>query len=42
MLKPIIQKIKRDPSDDYDTEYIDIDTLLNMYVKEYRAHKKHY
>jgi len=35
-VKRIIKKIKRDPSDDYDTEYVDVDQLLGMYVEWFR------
>ena len=35
-VKRIIKKIKRDPSDDYDTEYVDVDQLLAMYVEWFR------
>ena len=26
--------------DDYDTEYVDIDALLQMYLEEFRQHKR--
>ena len=35
-VKRIIKKIKRDPNDDYDTEYVDVDQLLGMYVEWFR------
>ena len=31
-VKRIIKKIKKDPSDDFDTEYVDVDALLKMYA----------
>ena len=30
-VKRLIKKIKKDPADDYDTEYVDVDALLKMY-----------
>jgi hypothetical protein len=39
-VKRIIKKIKRDPSDDYDTEYVDVDQLLGMYMDSFRTYKK--
>ena len=39
-VKRIIKKIKKDPSDDYDTEYVDVDTLLNMYIEWFKTFKK--
>ena len=38
-LKRVIKKIKRDPSDDYDTEYIDVDQLLGMYIDIFKQQK---
>ena len=40
MVKRIIKKIKRDPTEDFDTEYVDIDTLLNMYMEQFRIFKR--
>ena len=40
MVKRTIKKIKRDPGDEYDTEYVDVDTLLSMYIDEFRKFKK--
>ena len=31
-VKRIVKKIKKDPSDDFDTEYVDVDALLKMYT----------
>lgn len=39
-LKRHIRKIKKDPSDDYDTEYVDVDQLLGMYCEWFRNFKK--
>lgn len=39
-VKRIIKKIKKDPSDDFDTEYVDIDALLGMYMDYFRLFKK--
>lgn len=40
LVKRTIKKIKRDPGDEYDTEYVDVDTLLSMYIDEFRKFKK--
>ena len=39
-VKRIIKKIKKDPADDYDTEYIDVDALLKMYCEWFLVFKK--
>ena len=39
-VKRIIKKIKKDPADDYDTEYIDVDALLKMYIEWFTTFKK--
>ena len=39
-VKRIIKKIKKDPSDDFDTEYIDVDALLKMYSDWFMQFKK--
>ena len=39
-MKRIIKCRKKDPSDDYDTEYLDVDSLLNMYLEYFRAQKR--
>lgn len=39
-LKRFIKKIKKDPSDDYDTEYIDVDQLLSLYIDWFKANKR--
>ena len=36
MVKRIIKSIKRNETDDFDTEYVDVDALLNMYVDYFR------
>ena len=40
MVKRIIKKIKRDPTDDHDTEYVDVDQLLTMYVNYFKEFKR--
>ena len=35
----MIKKIKKDPSDDYDTEYVDVDVLMTMYVDWFKSFK---
>ena len=39
-VRRIIKSIKRDPSDDFDTEYVDVDTLLNMYMNQFKEYKQ--
>ena len=39
-IKRIIKKIKKDPADDYDTEYVDVDSLLKMYCEEFIREKR--
>lgn len=39
-MRRILKKIKTDSLDDHDTEYIDIDTLLAMYLEEYKNTKR--
>ena len=39
-MRRIEKPLKRDPSDESDTMYLDVDLLLGMYCKEFRAHKK--
>jgi hypothetical protein len=34
------KKIKMSELDEFDTDYIDIDTLLGMYIDEYKQHKR--
>ena len=38
-IKTNIKKIKASPIDDFDTDFIDIDVLLNMYIHEFREAK---
>ena len=38
-VKRMIKKIKKDPSDDYDTEYVDVDILMTMYVDWFKSFK---
>lgn len=38
-VRAMIVSIKRDPSDEFDTEYVDVDLLLFMYCKEFREQK---
>ena len=38
-VKRMIKKIKKDPSDDYDTEYVDVDVLMTMYVDWFKSFK---
>lgn len=38
-VKRLIKKIKKDPSDDFDTEYVDIDALLGMYIEYFKLFK---
>ena len=38
-IKRITKKIKLNPSDDFDTEYVDIDQLLHLYVENFRNYK---
>jgi len=40
MLKRIIKKIKKDPADDFDTEYVDVDLLLGMYLEWFGQFKE--
>lgn len=35
-----VKKIKTNPLDDFETDYIDIDVLLNMYCEEYKTKRK--
>ena len=39
-VKRIIKRIKRDPADEYDTEYVDVDTLLALYCEKFVEFKK--
>lgn len=39
-VRRIEKPLKRDPSDEIDTMYLDVDLLLMMYCKEFRTHKK--
>jgi len=39
-VKRVIKSLKKDQSDDYDTDYVDVDSLLNMYVDYFRVFKK--
>jgi hypothetical protein len=34
------KKIKLNEMDDYDTDFIDIDALLGMYIEEFKAYKR--
>ena len=36
----IVKKLKQDPNDDYDTEYVDVDVLLGMYLDWFKIYKK--
>ena len=36
----IIKKLKQDPNDDYDTEYVDVDQLLSMYLEWFKIYKR--
>jgi len=40
MVKRIVKSLKKNPNDDYDTDYLDVDTLLNMYIEYFRSAKK--
>lgn len=35
-----VKKIKTSPLDDFETDYIDIDILLSMYIEEFKTKKK--
>lgn len=35
-----MKKMKTTPLDDFETDYIDVDQLLNMYLDEFKAKKK--
>ena len=35
-----VKKIKSSPLDDYDTEYLDIDILIQLYITEYVEAKR--
>lgn len=39
-VKRITRSLKKDPSDDYDTDYVDVDSLLNMYLDYFKIDKK--
>lgn len=36
MVKRVIKSIKKNEGDDFDTDYVDVDSLLNMYVDYFR------
>ena len=36
----IVKKIKQNPDDEFDTEYVDVDLLMSMYVEQFKLHKK--
>ena len=36
MVKRIVKSIKKNESDDFDTDYIDVDSLLQMYLDYFR------
>ena len=36
----IVKKIKQNPDDEFDTEYVDVDHLMSMYVEQFKLHKK--
>ena len=36
----IVKRLKQDPNDDYDTEYVDVDQLLGMYMDWYKIYKR--
>jgi len=40
MVKRIIKSIKKNEGDDFDTDYVDVDSLFNMYVDYFRQFKK--
>jgi len=39
-INKIIMRMKDNNLDDYDTEYVDIDMMLQMYLEEFRAAKR--
>lgn len=39
-LRRTYKKLKTDQLDDYDTDYIDVDVLLGMYIDEFRTAKQ--
>ncbi len=39
-IKRIVKTLKRNPNDDFDTDYVDVDSLLNMYMESFRMFKK--
>ena len=39
-IRKIQKKMKQDPKDEYDTEFVDVDTILMMYMDEYRSTKR--
>jgi len=38
-IKRVIKSLKKNETDDFDTDYIDVDALLNMYVEFFKAYK---
>ena len=39
-IRKIQKKMKQDPKDDFDTDFVDIDIIIQMYMEEYRAAKR--
>jgi hypothetical protein len=35
-----VKKLKSTALDDFETDYIDVDVLLNMYIEEYKNQRK--
>jgi hypothetical protein len=38
-IKRITKKVKLNPNDDFDTEYVDIDQLMQLYMENYKSVK---
>jgi hypothetical protein len=36
-IRRILKKHKKDDMDDFDTEFVDFDQLLSMYIEEFRS-----
>ena len=39
-IRKIQKKMKQLPTDDFDTEFVDIDAVLIMYMEEFRSSKR--